>query len=415
MWFKLAFFVLAACAAGGSAEQARFDNYRVYEVSIDTARQLQALQQLELNSDGYSFWESPVQTNMRLSIVVPPHKFAHFEELTTALALKTRLQIEDFQKVIDAERPNRSTRATFGWTDYYTVEEIYAWMDEIVAQNPSILTGSVYGKSYEGRDLKAIKLSQKAGNPGIFIEANIHAREWISSATATWLLNELLTSTNPAVQDLAQNYDWYFIMIANPDGLAYTKTTNRQWRKTRQPVNDLCVGTDPNRNFDYFWMNGGASSVPCSDTFAGPAPFSEPETKAMADYYATIADKINIQFSFHSYGQYLLTPFGFSGAPQPSNNADLQQIATVTAAAIQATFGTRYTFGNSASVLYVTSGSTVDYFVGVHGTKLGYTFEFRDTGATGFVLPANQIIPNAQETLNGLIAFVAEAKRLGYV
>ncbi|XP_052864272.1 zinc carboxypeptidase A 1-like [Anopheles cruzii] len=411
----LTLLALAALACGSSAEQSRFDNYRVYEVSIDTDRQLQALQQLEQNSDGYSFWESPVQTNMRLSMVVPPHKFAHFEELTTALSLKTRLQIEDFQKVIDSERPMRDRRATLDWTDYYTVEEIYAWMDGITAQYPTILSGTVFGRSYEGRDLKAIKLSHKAGNPGIFIEANIHAREWISSATATWLLNQLLTSTNAAVQDLAQNYDWYFIMVANPDGLAYTKTTNRQWRKTRQPVNDLCVGADPNRNFDHQWMNGGASSVPCSDTFAGTAPFSEPETRAMANYYATIASHINIQFSFHSYGQYLLTPFGYSGAPRPSNDADLQRIATVTAAAIQATHGTRYTYGNSAQVLYTTSGSTVDYFVGVHGTRLGFTFEFRDTGATGFVLPANQIIPNGEETLNGIIAFVAEAKVLGYV
>lgn len=63
----------------------------------------------------------------------------------------------------------------------------------------------------------------------------------------------------------------------------------------------------------------------------------------------------------------------------------------------------------------VTSGSTNDYFMGVHGTKLSYTFEFRDTGSTGFVLPAAQIIPNAEETLNGLIAFVAEAKVLGYL
>uniref|UniRef100_A0A182PLQ5 Zinc carboxypeptidase A 1 n=1 Tax=Anopheles epiroticus TaxID=199890 RepID=A0A182PLQ5_9DIPT len=415
MWFKLTLLLVAAIAWGGSAEQARFDNYRVYEVSIETERQLQTLQHLELNPDGYSFWESPVQTNMRLSIVVPPHKFAHFEELTQALAMKTRLQIEDFQKVIDSERPMRSTRATFGWTDYYTVDEIYAWMDQQVAQYPNILSGSVYGKSYEGRDLKVLKLSQKAGNPGIFIEANIHAREWISSATATWLLNELLTSNNPAVQDLAQNYDWYFIMVANPDGLTYSKTTNRQWRKTRQPVNSLCVGTDPNRNFGYKWMNGGASSVPCSDTFAGLTAFSEPETRAMADYYATIADKIKIQFSFHSYGQYLLTPFGYSGAPLPANDADLQRIARVTATAIEATYGTRYTFGNSATTLYTTSGSTVDYFVGEHGTPLGYTFEFRDTGATGFVLPADQIIPNAEETLNGIIAFVAEAKTLGYV
>lgn len=164
MWFKLTLLLVAAIAWGGSAEQARFDNYRVYEVSIETERQLKTLQHLELNPDGYSFWESPVQTNMHLSIVVPPHKFAHFEELSVALALKTRLQIEDFQKVIDNERPMRSTRATFGWTDYYTVDEIYAWMDQMVAQNPTILSGSVYGKSFEGRDLKAIKLSHKAGN-----------------------------------------------------------------------------------------------------------------------------------------------------------------------------------------------------------------------------------------------------------
>ena len=60
------------------------------------------------------------------------------------------------------------------------------------------------------------------GNPTIFIEANIHAREWITSATATWFLNELLTSQDPAVVDLATNIDWYIIPIFNVDGFAYT-------------------------------------------------------------------------------------------------------------------------------------------------------------------------------------------------
>lgn len=57
------------------------------------------------------------------------------------------------------------------------------------------------------------------------IEANIHAREWITSATATWLLNELLTSTHPDVQDLAQNIDWVIIPVFNVDGFAYTHST----------------------------------------------------------------------------------------------------------------------------------------------------------------------------------------------
>lgn len=59
----------------------------------------------------------------------------------------------------------------------------------------------------------------------MFIEANIHAREWITSATATCFLNELLTSTDPAIVDLAQNIDWYIIPVFNLDGFHYTHTT----------------------------------------------------------------------------------------------------------------------------------------------------------------------------------------------
>lgn len=59
----------------------------------------------------------------------------------------------------------------------------------------------------------------------IVIEATIHAREWITSATATWILNELLTSTDPEVMQMASTIDWYFIPVFNADGFVYTKTT----------------------------------------------------------------------------------------------------------------------------------------------------------------------------------------------
>ena len=58
----------------------------------------------------------------------------------------------------------------------------------------------------------------------MFIEANIHAREWISSATATYFINQLLTSTDPEVMDLAENIDWHIIPVMNPDGLSYSHT-----------------------------------------------------------------------------------------------------------------------------------------------------------------------------------------------
>lgn len=55
-----------------------------------------------------------------------------------------------------------------------------------------------------------------------FVEANIHAREWIAVGTATWLINQFLTSSDPSVRDMAENIDWYFIPVANPDGYSYS-------------------------------------------------------------------------------------------------------------------------------------------------------------------------------------------------
>lgn len=47
------------------------------------------------------------------------------------------------------------------------------------------------------------------------------------------------------------------------------------------------------------------------------------------------------------------------------------------------------------------SGSSIDWAYD-QGIKYAFTFELRDTGHYGFVLPANQIIPTAEETWLGL-------------
>lgn len=62
-----------------------------------------------------------------------------------------------------------------------------------------------------------------------------------------------------------------------------------------------------------FYLATGASSNPCSDTFAGPRAWSEPETEQLATYLSTLASRVNIYLSFHSYGQYMLFPYGHTG------------------------------------------------------------------------------------------------------
>lgn len=158
--------------------------------------------------------------------------------------------------LIDNEQPEQLERQSprpFNWTTYHTYDEIYAWLDTQLVQHPAILTDYTIGLSYENRTIRAVRLSHKAGNPAVFIEANIHAREWVTSATATWLLNELLTSTDPTIVELAENIDWFVVPVLNVDGYAYSHEVNRFWRKTRQPHSLFCTGADPNRNFDKFW------------------------------------------------------------------------------------------------------------------------------------------------------------------
>ena len=153
-------------------------------------------------------------------------------------------------------------------------------------------------------------------NRAIFIEANVHAREWIASATATYILNELLRSSDPEIQAISESVDWYILPVLNPDGFEYTRSTNRNWRKSRSPVSLICYGVDPNRNFAFNWLqpdetgNLGASKAPCSDTFAGSAPLSEVETAALDAYLSQNVQKFDVYLALHSYAHQILIPFG---------------------------------------------------------------------------------------------------------
>ena len=94
--------------------------------------------------------------------------------------------------------------------------------------------------------------------------------------------------------------------------------------------------------------------------------------------------------------------------------------------ALKAVYGTEYVFGNTADTIcnYITNksialynyfnyiyldtatGITTDYYFSGENIFHSYTLELRDTGAFGFILPADQIIPTAEETWAGLKAFI---------
>ena len=54
----------------------------------------------------------------------------------------------------------------------------------------------------------------------------------------------------------------------------------------------------------------------------------------------------------------------------------------------------------------VASGSSMDWVKGSYNTNLTLTFELRDTGRYGFLLPPSQIIPSSEEFVDGFNVIV---------
>ena len=61
-----------------------------------------------------------------------------------------------------------------------------------------------------------------------------------------------------------------------------------------------------------------AKNYPCSNTYPGPEPFSEPETKSLAKFLRSIADKIQLYLDFHSYSQLLVFPYSYTTEHVPN-------------------------------------------------------------------------------------------------
>ncbi|XP_055599295.1 zinc carboxypeptidase-like [Uranotaenia lowii] len=408
MFCKLLFLALVASSI---AEKARYDNYRLYRIQIENTEQLEVLRGIEEIGEGYDFWTEPANVGSHADLVVPPHKFGEFSDFVERFNLQASLSQSNLQTIFDEEQ-RRPARSGMSWTAYHRLDVIFAWMDQLLATYPNVLTPISAGLSFEGRPLRGLKVSYKAGNPGVMIESLIHAREWVSGATATWILNELLTSNDPQVRNIAENYDWHFFPVANPDGYEFTHTNTRMWRKTRQPHSILCIGADPNRNFGFNWNQGGSSSVACSDTFHGPQPFSESETRGLMEYFAQHAETISTYISFHSFSQMLLLPYGHT-TQHLDNHDQILAIGQKAIDKLRERYGTQYVVGNIAETIYIASGGSIDHVKGVYGTPIAYTYEFRDTGTHGFALPADQIIPNSEEAMDSIIVILEEGEKEG--
>ncbi|XP_063704590.1 zinc carboxypeptidase-like isoform X2 [Culicoides brevitarsis] len=402
-----------------SIGKARYDNYALYRVHIKTEAQVKTLQELEEKSDSYVFIGHALRPDQKLVIMVSAHKLAEIEEIIARYGFGKEILHPNIQELIDQEavrvKPVDTKPENVDWNNYWQLDTINKWLDWLAAKHSFITTVDL-GESYEGQTVKGVKFAKNDTNPTIFIEAGIHAREWISPATTTFIINQLVESSRPEVQELANNFNWFFFPVVNPDGYRYTFEKDRLWRKNRKPYG-LYLGVDLNRNFDANWNGTGSSSDPSRYDFCGAGPFSEPETANIDNFFKAHGKKerINTYIALHSFSQLMMFPYGHK-TEKPPNYDDLKAIGEKAVAAIKEKHGKTYICGSSIETIYPSSGGSNDWVYEKGFADISYIIELRGPADSTnmFILPADEITPVGEEILEAFIALLKEGKARGY-
>ncbi|NXX83069.1 CBPA1 Carboxypeptidase, partial [Urocolius indicus] len=407
---KILLVFVALVAAARSEEL--FVGHQVLRVTADNEEHIALLQglaeQAELQVD---FWRHPTSPGNPADLRVPFSSLQAVKIFLESNGIPYSIMIQDVQELLDEEkktmlksrRMERST-GTFDFASYHTIDEIYNWLDTLVENHPHLVSKIQIGQSYENRPLYVLKFSTGGSNrSAIWLDTGIHSREWITQATGIWTANKIAEEygQDPSITAILDSMDIFFEIVTNPDGFAFTHSSNRLWRKTRSlNAGSSCVGVDANRNWDAGFGGSGSSSNPCSETYHGPYPNSESEVKAIVDFILGHGNVKSV-ISIHSYSQMLLFPYGYKTEPAPDYQ-ELNELAKKAVSDLAAVYGTKYTYGSIVDTIYQADGTTVDWAYD-NGVKYSFTFELRDTGRYGFLLPSSQIIPTATETWPALL------------
>ncbi|CAG0884047.1 unnamed protein product [Darwinula stevensoni] len=386
----------------------------------ETEKQLKELEELE-HRGGVDFWKGPSSVGEPFDVMLSPQESTHVTAFLQRRAIPYEITMEDVGALIRTKSLQRvapsSSSTTFSYNAYYKTSVLHAKLRDLGNRYRNVseivnLGYSIYRKEILGL---AIATDSQASKMAIFIDGGIHGREFIAPATTIFLAEQLLSrQSDPTVKALLDNFNWYFVPLVNPDGYDHCHDNFRLWRKNLSKrsglLSILCKGVDLNRNFNFSWGGRGSSKTPCDETYAGPSPFSEPESRAIGHFLLSKKPNVLAYITVHSYGQYFIFPWGHNGS-KPANHDDLQRLGEIYVSAVQNQSGYIYRTGNAATTLYPASGTSEDWAKAEAGAKYAYTLELRDTGKYGFLLPASEIMPVGQENWAGLMAFATELTR----
>jgi len=323
--------------------------------------------------------------------------------------------IEDVPAMIESQATERAARAVEGgiagedwWADVKNLAAINAKLDEWIAAYPGLVSSVTVGTSLQGRIIRGIRISlapSGAAVPAFLFDSCQHAREWATPMVSMLVADRLIegAASDPTIGAMLTAAEILIVPVVNPDGYQHSWDQVRLWRKNRRDNGDGSFGVDLNRNWGFQWGGQGASANPSSETYRGPAPFSEPETQALRDFVLANGRIIG-HIDFHSYSQLILWPWGWTAdlcVDQPL----FESLAASMQSAIESVHGRLYSSGPIYTGIYPASGTIVDWAYGAAAAR-STTIEARDTGTYGFLIPPAEVRPCAEENAQAALAMI---------
>ncbi|RHZ17960.1 hypothetical protein DYB37_012249, partial [Aphanomyces astaci] len=187
---------------------------------------------------------------------------------------------------------------------FRTSEQIFEYLDALVAQNPALLTRENISTTFEKKTIYAYKLT--AGSPkdeSLYFQSLLHAREWIAGSSNVFALSSILDDIVNKKVTAAHSYNLYFVPIVNIDGYDISWTEGK--RLQRKSANEV----DLNRNWLTIFKND-KTVPPSSPTYPGTRSISEPETRGISHWLHGKASEFAGWVDVHSFGGLILYPYG---------------------------------------------------------------------------------------------------------
>jgi hypothetical protein len=335
---SVVFGVLFVGTGAGHAETSVLKYFvEVGVPTLDVARDLAAA--------GFDIAGVNRKTSM-IGVVVTPEELVELEALGWPLTIRST---------------NLEDRAVAALANYTDPQELSAFMDQVVAAHPNLAAKiTLKDTLFELQKQYAVHITKDVGvandRPSFILDAQHHAREVMTPEIARDLIDYLTSqyAADARVRRWVDNINIYVVGSVNPDGAMYVFEHDTSWRKNRHPS----CAVDNNRNYPVAWGACNGSSPSCTnDTYRGTAAGSEPETQGLMQLTADVRPFFAL--SYHSYGEYVMYPYGCS---DPDERSALDEVAQGLNAILENDAGVtgQYATGPIGSTLYLVDGGSID-------------------------------------------------------